>query len=77
MATQIGITVYCISLLLAEQWSIYCIYDLSIFMRILKSRTPQAEEWATACKSMQEKKKVPWYKCLVMLLSTNMESHIW
>lgn len=44
MATQIGITVYCISLLLAEQWSIYFIYDLSIFMRILKSRTPQAEE---------------------------------
>lgn len=31
-------------LLLAEQWSIYFIYDLSIFMRILKSRTPQAEE---------------------------------
>lgn len=48
MATQIGITVYFISLLLAEQWSIYFIYDLSIFMRLLKSRTPQAEEWATA-----------------------------
>lgn len=48
MVTQIGITVYFISLLLAEQWSIYFIYDLSIFMRILKSRTPQAEECATA-----------------------------
>lgn len=44
MATQIGITVYFISLLLAEQWSIYFIYDLSIFKRLLKSRTPQAEE---------------------------------
>lgn len=62
MATKIGITVYCISLLLAEQWSIYFIYDLSLFMRILKSHTPQAEESATA-----KIQKSPFMKIIIKI----------